>query len=394
LRDEINDPLGSDPKAKSASGHFGAVAAGLALTALAAGVFGAARWGLADFGRPAPLAVARIEAAAPAPSPASTVSNVAASGVSAFASGEQVEKASGVKVTRNGGGGPPGALIIDVPQALGVRLAAAPDPRLVEKSKFGDLPRVGADGSRPADIYARPIAESVKLRNAPRVAILVGGLGIDAAVTRAAISQLPSGISLGFAPYGDSLRDLAANAREDGHEILLQAPMEGFGAQTAGPHTLMAGAAEPENRDSLKWMMARFPGFVGVSNYLGAKFTADSRAFAPVLAELGSRGLLYLDDGSSPRSLTASLAPGVNLRAAQADLVIDASPTPEDIEIALAKLETIARRQGVAIGVATALPLSLEHITHWADALEARGIALTPVSAAIGRNAMRSAQNP
>jgi hypothetical protein len=370
----------------------------LGAAVLLAGGGGLWVWKLASADRNRPLAVARIESDKPAESSpavqiasADAASPSAPGGVSAFASGEQVEAASGVKVTRNGGGGPTNALIIDVPQALGVRLAPAPDPRLAEKSRYGVLPRIGADGARPADVYARPVVEAVRLRGAPKIAILVGGLGLDAAGTKAAISRLPSAVSLGFAPYGADLPALAAEAREAGHEILLQAPMEGFGAGVPGPHTLTAAASEAENRDSLLWMMGRFPGFVGVENYLGAKLTADSRAFAPVLAEISARGLLYLDDGSSPRSLVGAIAPGLNLRAAQADVVIDATPSAEAIEQALAKLESLARHQDGAIGVATALPITLDHLAHWAEALESRGIALTPISAVDARGTFHSA---
>jgi polysaccharide deacetylase 2 family uncharacterized protein YibQ len=366
-----------------------------ALSALAGGGW---LWKLASTERDAPLAVARIEShAAPAAVPTASPTQAAnpappgSEGLSAFASGEQVEAASGVRVTRNGGGGPPNALIIDVPQALGVRLAPAPDPRLVEKSRYGGLPRIGADGSRPADVYARPVVESAKLRGAPRIALVVGGLGLDAESSKAAISRLPSAVSLGFAPYGADLPALAAEARESGHEILLQAPMEGFGAGAPGPHTLAVSASEAENRDSLQWMMARFPGFVGVENYLGAKFTGDRQAFAPVLAEVAARGLIYLDDGSSPRSLAAAIAPGLALRAARADVVIDADPSAEAIEAALARLESLARHQDGAIGVATALPITLDHIAHWAEALESRGVALTPMSALAARGTLRSA---
>ena len=133
---------------------------------------------------------------------------------------------------------------------------------------------------------------------------------------------------------------------------------------------LSDAASEAENHDALGWLMSRFPGFVGVENYLGGKFMADSKALGPVLAEIGSRGLLFLDDGSSPRSLAASLAPGMNLRAARADVVIDANPSPEAIEAALARLETLARQQDGAVGVATALPGSIDHIARWASALE------------------------
>ena len=127
--------------------------------------------------------------------------------------------------------------------------------------------------------------------------------------------------------------------------------------------------------------------YVGVSNYLGGKFTADRGAFAPVLAELAARGLGYLDDGSSPRSLVRDLAPAAHIRSAVADVVIDANPTPEAIEAQLARLEALARKQDGVIGVATALPVSLDHIAHWAATLESRGLALAPVSALLTRPA-------
>src|SRR6202034_3204143 len=103
----------------------------------------------------------------------------------------------------------------------------------------------------------------------------------------------------------------AARAREEGHEILLQAPMEPFGSANAnpGPHTLITAASQAENLESLHWLMSRFPGYVGVTNYLGGKLTADAHAFSPVLAEIAARGLDYLDDGSSPRSLVGEIAP-------------------------------------------------------------------------------------
>jgi polysaccharide deacetylase 2 family uncharacterized protein YibQ len=114
-----------------------------------------------------------------------------------------------------------------------------------------------------------------------------------------------------------------------------------------------------------------------------------------VLSEVAARGLFYVDDGSSPRSLAREKAPAFNLRAAGADLVIDADQSPQAIEAALVKLEALARANGVAIGVATALPVSVEHVGRWARSLEARGLALVPVSTAISRAPGPAAQaNP
>ncbi len=394
----MNEPLGIDAASQSPPTRYAAsatrLAVGLAATAGLGAAFALWRYFPEHGGRPFAVAhIEKVEAPAWKPlEPPLAAQPSAAHG--AGASAADVEAASGVKVVRNGGGTTTNALIIDVTQSLGVRLSPAPDARLVEKSRFGLLPRVGVDGARPSEIYARPVVGSLKLADAPRIAILVGGVGLDAETTNAAISQLPAAISLGLAPYGEDLERAAARARAAGHEILLQSPMEPLGASAnPGPHMLVTAATEDENRASLHWQMGRFVGYVGVTNYLGGKFTAEAKAFSPVLADIASRGLFYLDDGSSPRSLAGQLAPGVNLSESGADVALDAAPSADAIEAALTRLEAAARRRGAAIGTATALPISVEHIAHWAASLEARGIALAPVSALISRGPTPSARS-
>ncbi|HEY3721647.1 MAG TPA: divergent polysaccharide deacetylase family protein [Roseiarcus sp.] len=416
MRDEVNEPLGIIPARPSPWAKIGPALSrggiGIGAVALCMGAY--ALWHRAQTNDGEPFAVARIEPApapplsppqpppsAPSPPrPPPAVASPAATQVSAVASvssGAQLEASSGVKVIRGGGGSATNALIIEVPQAHGVRQTSAPDKRLVERSNFGLLPRVGADGARPADVYARPVVERAELKGAPRVAVMVGGLGIDEAGTIAAIDKLPPAVSLAFAPYGARLDRDPARAREAGHEILLQAPMEPFGSAAAGPgpHTLTTAASEAENLESLHWLMSRFTGYIGITNYLGGKLSADAHAFSPVLAEMAARGLDYLDDGSSPRSLAREIAAKLSLPAAAADVVVDAAPTAEAIEGALARLEAQARRQGSAVGVATALPITVEHIARWAATLESRGISLVPISAAIARAPPPSARgNP
>ena len=47
---------------------------------------------------------------------------------------------------------------------------------------------------------------------------------------------------------------------------------------------------------------------------------------------------------------------------AKADFTIDAVPTSVEIDRALVKLETLAKERGIAVGVASALPISIERI--------------------------------
>ena len=65
--------------------------------------------------------------------------------------------------------------------------------------------------------------------------------------------------------------------------------------------------------------------------------------------------------------------------------MLDAVATPNEIDRALARLETVARDGGVAVGVATALPVSIAHLAKWAKSAESRGFLLVPITAAVAK---------
>jgi uncharacterized protein len=268
-------------------------------------------------------------------------------------------------------------------QDSGQRLALA-DPKLLEASRHGQIPRVALDGARPLTAYARPVSDAPAKVNMPRVALVINGLGIGSSNTAEALAKLPGPVSFAFAPYGTDLERVAARARGEGHELLLQIPMEPFDYpdNDPGPQTLLTSLAPEQNIDRMHWLMSRFQGYVGVANYMGSRFTASDAVFAPMLREVAKRGLMYLDDGSSPRSLAGQIAGANNLPFVKAGVVIDAVPTPTEIDRALARLEGMARDTGLAVGVASALPVSIARISAWAKSAEARGFLLVPISAA------------
>ena len=400
MRDELNEPLGlvSGAAAAPPVGQWRAATRAVFATAAVAAAIGLVTLARRDSPMGGePYAVAKIEAAPPAAplAPAAVVSVHEAAPLP-VASASEVEAASGVKVTRAGGGGPPNARIIDVERTLAVRLDAAPDPRLIETSRSGPLPRVGADGARPFEVYARPVLLDPKLRaGAPRIALMVGGLGLNAEGTEAAIAKLPGAVTLGFAPYGAGIEERAAEAREAGHETALQAPMEDFSDEAGdpGPHVLKTSDSDAVNLESLRWLMSRFTGYIAVVNHLGGKFTAYPKEISPVLTEIAARGLGYLDDGASPRSVAPDAAATLAMPSARADLIIDANPSPEAIEAALARLIDRAREHGSAIGVASASPMSVERLARWANELESKGVALVPLSALMSTAPSPSAQS-
>jgi polysaccharide deacetylase 2 family uncharacterized protein YibQ len=257
------------------------------------------------------------------------------------------------------------------------------DQKFVEMTSHGPIPKIAADGVRPAEAFARPVKPLAGKLDAPRVALIVGGLGVSTSVTAAAIVKLPEAVTLAFMPYGSDVDRLVSRARGEGHEILLQVPMEPFGYpdNDSGPQTLLTSLTAEQNLDRLHWLMSRFQGYVGIAGAMGARFTASEQSFAPILRETAKRGLVFFDDGSNPRSVAGRIAGANNLPFAKADVVLDLVPTSAEIDHALGRLEMAARERGVAVGISSALPVSIDHIAKWAKAAESRGLLLVPITA-------------
>jgi hypothetical protein len=257
------------------------------------------------------------------------------------------------------------------------------DPRLLEKSRYGMIPVV-SDGLKPFTVYAAD-ADRVKAAKMPVVAIVIGGLGVGAAKTLDAIMKLPPAVTLAFTPYGSDPSKLAERARAQRHEILLQIPMEPFDYpdNDPGPQTLLTTLAPEQNIDRLYWHLSRFQGYAGIANFMGGKFVVTDAMMQPIIREAAKRGLGYFDDGTAPRSVAASLAAGQAMPFAKADVGIDTVPTPAEIDHALANLENLAKERGTAVGVASALPVSIERIGIWIKTLESHGIMLVPLTTAM-----------
>ncbi|MCC2690501.1 MAG: hypothetical protein K0S21_3304, partial [Rhizobiaceae bacterium] len=116
-------------------------------------------------------------------------------------------------------------------------------------------------------------------------------------------------------------------------------------------------------------------------NYMGARFVTDPRAMAPLMAELGRRGLLYIDDGSAARSVAAELALENKVPFAAGDTFIDAERDRGSILKKLDQLEATARARGFALGTGSAFDVTVEAVRSWVDEAKKRGIEIVPVTA-------------
>ncbi|APT56170.1 hypothetical protein RGI145_02625 [Roseomonas gilardii] len=257
-----------------------------------------------------------------------------------------------------------------------------PDPQLLEATHLGALPRVAPDGRTSIRAYGRAFPRAEKR---PRIAIVVGGLGLHAGLSDEAIRRLPPTTGLAFSPYAQNLQPLLNRARARGMEMLVAMPMEpaGYPSNDPGPRALLTTLPAAENAERLRWVLTRLQGYVGAVGALGGmrgeRFAQAPELLAGVQDVLRDRGLLYLDP--RPEATNSNRAWGRT-----ADVVIDEPATREGVERRLQELERVAKEWGSALGVAgDASPVLLDRITSWATGLEQRGIVLAPVTAILRR---------
>lgn len=259
------------------------------------------------------------------------------------------------------------------PIQQGPGLAQAPIAGLTAPGPGGGpLPIIAADGRTAAEAYARPFTPNGR----PKVSVVIGGLGLNAQTTRAAIETLPGEITLSFAPYADGLQGWIDLARAHGHEVLLETPMEpaDYPANDPGPYTLIAANRPEDTVRKLEWLMSRATGYFGLSNYLGARFVENDQAMNTFNAVLKARGLAFVDDGLASRR-------GGPIPRASADRVIDDELSATAIDAQLRALENGAAGRGQSLGSGFAYPVTISQVGVWAAGLQARGLQLAPASA-------------
>jgi polysaccharide deacetylase 2 family uncharacterized protein YibQ len=290
---------------------------------------------------------------------------------------------------------PLGEATVEIPESSDTPavdpLPAAPLAGLSQTGPNGQLPIIGPGGQTSFKAYRRPFTPEGKK---PRIAVIVGGLGFNAAATEQAISDLPPQVTLSFVPYAQNLQSWIDKARAAGHEVMIELPMEPFDMdEDTGPQTLLAGLDAKSNVSRLEFLLGRAVGYFAIMNYQGAKFSTSTTATPPVIKALKDRGLGMVGNGLALRSALGAEAVKQDLPFSSADRVLDIRRDASAIDDQLLNLEALALQNGSALGAGFAYPVTIEQIKFWAESLGDRGYQLAPASAVIDQRSQTKASH-
>jgi uncharacterized protein len=194
--------------------------------------------------------------------------------------------------------------------------------------------------------------------------------------------DMPAVITLSFMTYANGVADMAARAHAKGHELMLHVPMEPLdGDVDAGPHALTVDLPDGELLKRLAWGLGRFPGYIGINNHMGSRFTQDERGMRVVLEELKRRNLLFLDSRTIGTTIGDKLAARMGVAHVMRDVFLDDEMDQAAVMKQLAYAERVALSKGHAIAIGHPHPATLAAIRAWMPKAEARGFVIVPLSA-------------
>ena len=297
----------------------------------------------------------------------------------------------------------------DAPEASAPE-ASAPDDGETDQPTTADLSATGADqpaapeDDTPPDNEGPAAAAADDLSSADqeipawrryaapfdtsdtraRIAVVVTGLGLSDTATEAAIRTLPAAVSLSFTPYAKNLESWVTLARSNGHEVLLDLPMEPttFPNDDPGPRALITSLSAQENQERLDWILDQADSYVGLAGYMGSRFSASEEQLRPVFQALKDRGLLYLDNRPADGYVAARLARKMGLvHAVNNRRIDDRQASRLTIDARLAQIERVALTERVAVAMARPSPVTLERLAAWLAELDEHDFALVPLTA-------------
>ena len=225
----------------------------------------------------------------------------------------------------------------------------------------------------------------------PLVAVVVTRLGLGAQQAQDAILRLPPQVSLSFTPYARGLDTWIPLARQAGHEVLMDLPMEGMPEQGEVGHFAMSTQlSDQENIGRLMAILERSDQIMGLARAMGDVFVQDTDALYPVLATIQQAGLAYLDSEGGSETVANGLAQTLSLPHAKAASAVNRGLTTRlAVDAALALAEAKALETGGAVVTIEPSPVAYERLLFWAEGLQARGVALAPLSELILRGEAR-----
>jgi len=186
--------------------------------------------------------------------------------------------------------------------------------------------------------------------------------------------------TLAFLPYASGVKEMAAGAKANGHELIIHMPMEPMNPDLdVGAIALTTGQSAPDFENALDEAYQSFSGYSGMNNHMGSRLTQDEAAMKRLMASLKARDLYFLDSRTIHTSVAAEHAFRAGVPYAIRDVFLDHDPSYDSVMASLLKAEKLAMETGQAIAIGHPKDHTIAALKDWMETLADKNIQLVSV---------------
>lgn len=215
-----------------------------------------------------------------------------------------------------------------------------------------------------------------------RVAFVFSELGLNDEIAGKIMESTPPGVTFAFLPQGGELKKQISKAREKGHEILLNVPMESsdYPNTDTGPNTLLTGLKPEENLKRTQWALTQTDKHIGFMNFQGSLFLASEADLHPILDDAQKRGIAFIEAEATYRTKAPEICKKIGIPYLKSNFVLNESLTPEELHAALIRAEQMAKENGSITIVAHTSPLNVQILLTWIQKAQEQEYVFLPIS--------------
>jgi len=214
-----------------------------------------------------------------------------------------------------------------------------------------------------------------------KVAIVIDDFGYDGRLARRFL-QIDAPLSFSVLPNGTFSKSIARRVRQADRELLLHLPMEpkGYPEVNPGIGALLTEMTDMELVAVLRKNLDALPYVKGVNNHMGSKFCENKGKLRPIMRELKSRGLFFVDSRTTSGTQAYRVAQEEEVPSAERNVFLDNIQSPQAVRRQLKRLIQLAKLKGQAIGIAHPHEVTLKVLKEDIPKLSSSGVELVPVS--------------
>lgn len=158
-------------------------------------------------------------------------------------------------------------------------------------------------------------------------------------------------ITLAILPNLEYSEEVTKETKFKNRQIILHMPMEPESSFVRlEKNTITTAMGEERIANIFYKALESIPGAKGVSNHMGSKFTADSKAMNIFLKLLKEKRLFFLDSLSTKDLACRDVAPALKVKFIERDVYLDNFNKISYIKEQLYQLVEVAKRRGYAVG--------------------------------------------